>query len=81
MLASINASRQITQLVVALCLLAGLSAVVLVALSTPARTVIAHDIQTVLTMSLAFVAKLSALAPSATAVTRYPLCGSSIGPC
>ena len=81
MRASIPLSRHTVQLLVVLCLIAGLIAVVLVALSSPARAVVAQDIHNVLTMTGAFVSKLSALASSATAVTRYPLCGSSIGPC
>jgi len=79
--ASITASRHSVQLLVAMCLIAGLTAVVLVALSSPARAIVAQDIHNVLNLAGAFVTKLFTLASSVIAVTRYGPCGASAGPC
>jgi uncharacterized membrane-anchored protein YitT (DUF2179 family) len=73
--ASIRASRLNIQLVVAICLISGLTVIALVALFTPAHAAVAQGISTVTHMwSATF---------GVNSLTDGPhvLCGSSSGPC
>jgi hypothetical protein len=78
---TIHLPRQITQVVLVVGLISAMALVGLVVSSAPARAVSAQDVHSVLNLAGAFVTKLSTLASSATAVTRYGPCGASMGPC
>ena len=75
MRASIRASRLNIQLVVAICLISGLTVIALVALFTPAHATFAQDISTVAhSWSATFGVNTLTDGP-------HILCGSSSGPC
>jgi hypothetical protein len=72
---SVPVARRSTQLVVAMCLIAGLTVIALAALFTPARAAIAQDISTVAhTWSATFGVNSLADGPQI-------MCGSSPGGC
>lgn len=72
---SVPVARRRTQLVVAMCLIAGLAVIALVALFTPARAAIAQDISTVAhSWSATFGVNTLVDGP-------HILCGSASGAC
>jgi hypothetical protein len=65
------------QVVLAVCLIVALVIVGLVVLSSPVRTVVAHDVHTALSLAQTFVTAVS----SPLSVIPHTPCGVSFGPC